>query len=63
MRKLNGFYAIEVLNGRLNGSSDKLERNTFGFKNATFTKKVAGRSKISSLIFVLIILNIKWTIA
>lgn len=48
MRKLNGFYAIEVLNGRLNGSSDKLEKNTFGFKNATFTKKVAGRSKVSA---------------
>lgn len=48
MRKLNGFYAVEVLNARLNGSSDKLEKNTFGFKNATFTKKVAGRSKVSA---------------
>lgn len=48
MRKLNGFYAIEVLNGRLNGSSAQVESNKSGYKNATFTKKVAGRSKISS---------------
>lgn len=48
MRKLNGFYAIEVLNGRLNGSSEQVENNKSGFKNATFTKKVNGRSKISS---------------
>lgn len=48
MRKLNGFYVIEVLNGRLNGSSEQIESNKFGFKSAVFTKKVAGRSKISS---------------
>lgn len=48
MRKLNGSYAIEVLNGRLNGSSDKVENNTSGYKNATFTKKIGGRSKIST---------------
>lgn len=48
MRKLNGFYAIEVLNGRLNGSSEKLEQNVSGFKNVTFTKKVNGRSKVSA---------------
>ena len=48
MRKLNGFYAIEVLNGRLNGSASQIENSKFGFKNATYTKKVAGRSKISS---------------
>ncbi|MGM9535460.1 MAG: DNA repair protein [Intestinibacter sp.] len=47
MRKLNGFYAIEVLNGRLNGSAAQVE-NKSGYDNATFTKKVAGRSKISS---------------
>lgn len=47
MRKLNGFYAIEVLNGRLNGSASQVERKS-GYNNATFTKKVAGRSKISS---------------
>ncbi|MEG1410507.1 MAG: DevR family CRISPR-associated autoregulator [Terrisporobacter sp.] len=48
MRKLNGFYAIEVLNGRLNGSATQVENNRFGFKNATFTKKIAGRSKVST---------------
>lgn len=48
MRKLNGAYAIEVLNGRLNGSSAQIESNKLGFKSATFTKKVAGRSKVSS---------------
>lgn len=47
MRKLNGFYAIEVLNGRLNGSASQVE-NKSGYDNATFTKKVAGKSKISS---------------
>lgn len=48
MRKLNGAYAIEVLNGRLNGSSSQVEINKSGYKNATFTKKIAGKSKISS---------------
>lgn len=48
MRKLNGFYAIEVINGRINGSSEQVENSKSGFKNATFTKKIAGRSKISS---------------
>lgn len=48
MRKLNGFYAIEVLNGRLNGSSSQVETNNSAFKAATFTKKVNGRSKISA---------------
>lgn len=48
MRKLNGFYAIEVINGRLNGSAIQVEDNKSGFKNATFTKKIAGRSKISA---------------
>lgn len=48
MRKLNGAYAIEVLNGRLNGSSPQVEVSKSGYNNATFTKKIAGRSKISS---------------
>lgn len=47
MRKLNGFYAIEVLNGRLNGSSSQVENKSV-YDNASFTKKVARRSKISS---------------
>ena len=48
MRKLNGAYAIEVLNGRLNGSSSNIEVNKSGYNNATFAKKIAGRSKVSS---------------
>lgn len=48
MRKLNGFYAIEVLNGRLNGSAAQIENNNSGFKNATFTKKIGNRSKVST---------------
>lgn len=48
MRKLNGFYAIETINARINGSSLQVEKNKNGYKNATFTKKVSGMSKISA---------------
>ena len=48
MRKLNGFYAIEVLNGRLNGSSKDVENVNSKFNNISYTKKIAGRSKVSS---------------
>ena len=48
MRKLNGYFGCEVINGRLNGSAKEIEQNKFGFKNVVFTKKVAGRSKISA---------------
>lgn len=48
MRKLNGTFAIEVLNGRLNGSASQIESNKSGYNNASFTKKIAGRSKVSA---------------
>lgn len=48
MRKLNGSYGMEVLNGRLNGSAEQVENNVSGFKNTTFTKKIGNRSKVST---------------
>lgn len=48
-RMLNINYAIEVIDGRLNGSSADIETNKNGYKNATFTKKIGGRSKVSAV--------------
>lgn len=48
-RMLNINYAIEVIDGRLNGSSPEVENNKNGFKNTTFTKKIGGRSKVSAV--------------
>lgn len=48
MRKLNGFYAIETLNARLNGSSKDVEIHKNNYDNSTYTKKIGNRSKISS---------------
>lgn len=48
-RMLNINYAIEVIDGRLNGSASEVENNKDGFNNTTFTKKIGGRSKVSSV--------------
>lgn len=47
-RLLNIAYAIEVLCGRLNGSSIEVEKNRNSYKNSTYTKKIGNRSRISS---------------
>lgn len=48
-RMLNMNYAIEVIDGRLNGSASEVENNKDGFNNTTFTKKIGGRSKVSAV--------------
>lgn len=48
-RMLNMNYAIEVIDGRLNGSTPEVENNKDGFNNTTFTKKIGGRSKVSAV--------------
>ena len=47
MRNLNMFLGMEVVNGRINGSASDVEKNTSGYKNISFTKKIGNRSKIS----------------
>lgn len=47
-RFLNGVYAIEVLNGRLNTSCPDVENNNSGYDNITFTKKVGNKGYDSS---------------
>lgn len=47
-RMLNIAYAIEVLCGRLNGSSVEVEKNKNSYSNSTYTKKIGNRSRISS---------------
>ena len=47
MRNLNMFLGMEVINGRINGSASDVEKNTSGYKNISFTKKIGNRSKIS----------------
>ncbi|EOE7231609.1 DNA repair protein [Clostridioides difficile] len=47
-RMLNIGYAIEVLCGRLNGSSSEVEKKNNSYKNSTYTKKIGNRSRISS---------------
>ena len=47
MRNANIAYAIEVLNGRLNGSSETVEVNKSGNKNTSYVKKIAGRGLVS----------------
>lgn len=47
-RFLNIAYAIEVLNGRLNGSASQVENNKSGFDNITFTKKINGKGYVSA---------------
>ena len=42
-RFLNGVYAVEVLNGRLNTSCPDVENNIGGFDNVTFTKKIGNK--------------------
>lgn len=42
-RFLNGVYAIEILNGRLNTSCPDVENNNSGYDNITFTKKVGNK--------------------
>ena len=42
-RFLNGIYAVEVLNGRLNTSCPDVENNIGGFDNVTFTKKIGNK--------------------
>jgi CRISPR-associated protein Cst2 len=50
-RFLNGVYAVEVLNGRLNTSCPDVENNIGGYDNITFTKKInnKGYSSASSV--------------
>ncbi|CUQ30411.1 DevR family CRISPR-associated autoregulator [Clostridium baratii] len=48
MRFLNCAYAIEVLNGRLNGSSADVELNRTGNSNTSYVKKINGRSLVSA---------------
>lgn len=48
-RMLNIAYGIEVLDGRLNGSCEEVERSKDGYKNTTFTKKIGGRGKVSAV--------------
>lgn len=48
-RMLNMNYAIEVIDGRLNGSCSEVENNKDGYNNTTFTKKIGGRSKVSAV--------------
>lgn len=47
-RFLNIAYAIEVLAGRLNGSSDQIENKKTGFDNISYTKKIGSRAVVSS---------------
>jgi hypothetical protein len=47
-RFLNGVYAVEVLNGRLNTSCPDVENNNSGYDNITFTKKIANKGYSSS---------------
>lgn len=46
-RYLNMSYAVECPNSRINGSSSDVERNTTGFDNISFTKKINGKPYIS----------------
>lgn len=46
-KMLNIGFAIEVLNGRLNGSSSQVEKSN-GFGNTTFTKKINGKGSVSA---------------
>jgi CRISPR-associated protein Cst2 len=47
-RFLNMAYGVEVLNGRINGSSSQVEISKSGFDNITFTKKVNGKGYVSA---------------
>ena len=47
-RFANITYGVEVLNGRLNTSSDQVEKKIGGFDNITFTKKVSGKGYASA---------------
>ncbi|HID0768125.1 TPA: hypothetical protein ACXDAZ_002655 [Clostridium botulinum] len=47
-RFLNMTYGVEVLNGRLNTSSDQVEKKINGFDNITFTKKINGKGYASA---------------
>lgn len=47
MRNANIAYAIEVLQGRLNGSSETVEVNKSGNKNTSYVKKIGGRGLVS----------------
>lgn len=42
-RFLNGIYAIEVLNGKLNTSCPEVENSNSGFDNIAFTKKIGNK--------------------
>jgi hypothetical protein len=49
-RLLNLGYAIEVLNGRLNGSAEQVEdKKRTGFNNVTYVKKIGGRGIVSAV--------------
>lgn len=48
-RMLNLGYAIEVLNGRLNGSAEQVENKRTGFNNVTYVKKIGGRGTVSAV--------------
>ena len=48
-RMLNINYAIEVIEGRINGSAKEVETNKNLNKNTVYTKKIGGRAKVSSV--------------
>lgn len=48
-RNLNAAYAIEVINGRLNCSSDQVENQRSSFNNISYVKKIAGRGLVSAV--------------
>lgn len=47
-RFLNIGYAVEVINGRLNGSAEEVETKKNSNGNTTFVKKIGGRGTVSA---------------
>lgn len=47
-RFLNMVYFIEVIEGRLNGSAEQVERKKTGFDNVSYVKKIGNRGLVSA---------------
>jgi len=47
-RFLNAGYMVEVINGRLNGSSEQVENKRTGFDNVTYVKKIGRNATVSA---------------
>ncbi|MBU3174304.1 DevR family CRISPR-associated autoregulator [Clostridium estertheticum] len=47
-RFLNMAYFIEVIEGKLNGSAENVEKQRTGFKNVSYVKKVDGKGLVSA---------------